>query len=64
MSAGLRLTGYAVVLGLALGGGVALGAAVGPEPDATRRAVTHGGHADDNPAPEQPVEHDDDLQDE
>jgi hypothetical protein len=43
VSVAARLAGYAVVLGLAAGGGAAVGASVGPEPDDAKPA-SHGAH--------------------
>lgn len=42
ISARTRIAAFAVGLGLAFSGGAALGAAVGPEPEATPPAVDHG----------------------
>ena len=47
MSAGARLAAYAVVLGIAAGGGAVLGAAVGPDPGEDRPA-SHDTHDSGN----------------
>ena len=43
MTVRTRLAAFAVVLGLAAGGGALVGAALGPEPDEAP-APAHGGH--------------------
>jgi hypothetical protein len=40
MSRSARLAAYAVVLGLMFGGGVALGGAIGPDPDLASQTTT------------------------
>jgi hypothetical protein len=42
VSPALRLAAFAVAVAAAFGGGSALGAAVGPQPDDDRPAVDHG----------------------